>query len=329
MGNDAHTPSTPPVSRRAMIGGLAAGAGALGLGLAAKPVAAAVEPGQAGAAPSGASFGPDRLVATPKQAGLNYVLYSGFQIEPITSVQKWERFEGAFRFTGTAPGDQGYCQPSIELPLGSVVREIEVYGVSGTGSVATLELWQTSVQTIASADQVLADIAIPAGAGHFTVTVAVELEWNDQTQTIPFINILDTVARATAIKGIRIGYEAVAQVPAFVPISPIPRPYNTRDTAGLTKLNPGEERTITLPVPAGISAAVVQLTVTETGAGGFVGVFPADAASWPGNSSINWSAVNENVGGTVVTAVSADGKIKIRGGGSPTHVIIDVPGYLT
>lgn len=328
MGHDAHSdPSISPVSRRAVIGGLAAGAGALGLALAARPAGATT--GRNDDAPAAMPFGAERAAATARRPELTYVVYSGFQIEPLSSGQVWSRGGGYFAFTDHLLA--GYCQPSIELPLGSVLREVEIYGFNRPGARAKLEFWRTThASPTTTATRIVADdVVFPTAPGPFTVTKDVEITWNDETQTIPFIYVTDTADNGTAIAGVRIGYEAVVQTPAFVPISPIPRPYNTRDTAGLTKLNPGEERTITLPVPAGISAAVIQLTVTETGAGGFVGVFPADAASWPGNSSINWSSANENVGGTVITAVSADGKIKLRGGGSPTHVIVDVPGYLS
>ncbi len=325
MGNDAHTPSNSPVSRRAMIGGLAAGAGAVGLGLAAKPAAAAGSPeAQVPTINLGATTN-----ATPLKPTLSYDTFTSWQFQPAASAQTWTTVGGTFRFTATG-ASEGLAAIHPQLPVGTVVHEWEVYGSTGAGSVAQLEVWTEDITT--GTITLVGTATVAANQANFTATVVLDppIEITASLALTPFIWITDSVAGSTQVRGARIGYEpALVIPPAFVPISPIPCSYNTRDTAGLTKLNPGEERTITLPVPVGISAAVIQLTVTETGAGGFVGVFPADAASWPGNSSINWSSDNQNVGGTVITAVSADGKIKLRGGGSPTHVIIDVPGYLT
>jgi hypothetical protein len=264
------------------------------------------------------------LAATPRVVGLNYVTFSGWQVEPIGSTQTWARNGGFFRYVTNAA--QGWCSVPLVLPVGSVIKEVEVYGTTTAGSSAFVEIWQT---IFAPENAVmLTQTAIPAGPGAYTVTVPANYTVNDTTQYLPFINILDTTIGATHVGGVRIGYVGVPQTPAFVALNPTPRVYNTRDTVGLTKLDVGEERTIALPVPVGVSAAVIQLTVTQTGTGGYVAVFPASAPSWPGNSSINWTAANSDVGNTVVSATSSDGKIKIRGGGTPTHVIIDVPGYL-
>lgn len=337
MDIEGHVPSPSPLSRRAMLGTLGAGAVGLAAAVALPGVAAAGPEGgeqatggsQAGGAglPGGGLTAGSEIVAgagpSPVQEGLDYVLVAGWEIEPLTSVQKWERFDNAFRFTGTASSDKGYALIPMQLPVGAVVKEVELYGTTATGSASSLEIWTNAVTSVSATR--LRTVSIPVNAGPFTVTAAVDIVLSTTAPVRAFVNINDTVAAATKITGARIGY---IPLPAFVALDPIPRPYNTRDTPGLTKLAGGEERTIQLPVPAGISAAVVQLTVTETGPAGFIGVFPADAPAWPGNSSINWFAANSNVGNTVLAAVSPDGKIKIRSGGSDTHVIIDVPGIL-
>lgn len=114
----------------------------------------------------------------------------------------------------------------------------------------------------------------------------------------------------------------------FVPLTPIPRVYNSRD-GGQPKRGDGEERTVALApgIPAAANAAVINLTVTETVAAGYVAVFPANVA-WPGNSSINWSDPNQNIANTAITGIDPSSQIKIRGGANPTHVIIDVLGWL-
>jgi hypothetical protein len=104
----------------------------------------------------------------------------------------------------------------------------------------------------------------------------------------------------------------------------VPR-YDSRTGAG--KLAAGEERVIDVGVPAGARAAVLNLTVTETEAAGFVAVFAANVP-WPGNSSVNWSTTGETVANAVITPVGPDGKIKVFGGVNKTHIVIDSQGYL-
>ena len=100
---------------------------------------------------------------------------------------------------------------------------------------------------------------------------------------------------------------------------------DTRTAGG--KLQPNEERVVALGVPAAATAAVINLTVTDTEIAGFVAVFPANVA-YPGNSSINWSATGQNLANGVITGIDPTGKVKIRGGVNPTDVVIDVQGYL-
>jgi hypothetical protein len=135
-------------------------------------------------------------------------------------------------------------------------------------------------------------------------------------------------ATTQSVHGMLVGYEPPPGPeipPAFVAASPIARVLDTRTTGG--KLRPNEERVVGLGVPGDVSAAVINLTVTETEGAGFVAVFPADVG-YPGNSSINWSAPNENIANGVIAEVDATGQVKIRGGVNPTHVVIDVLGVL-
>jgi hypothetical protein len=104
----------------------------------------------------------------------------------------------------------------------------------------------------------------------------------------------------------------------------VPR-YDTRTGAG--KLQPGEVRVVNVGAPAVARAAVINLTVTETEAAGFVAAFAANI-DWPGNSSINWSSPNQNIANGVICPLDSSGTIKIRGGVAPTHVVIDTEGYL-
>jgi hypothetical protein len=130
------------------------------------------------------------------------------------------------------------------------------------------------------------------------------------------------------INGLLVGYLPPPQ--SFISLPAILRVLDTRTTGG--ELQPNEERVVDLQVPPFARAAVINLTVTETEVAGFVAVFPANVP-YPGNSSINWSASNQNIANGVITGIdtangTATGKVKIRGGVNPTHVVIDTQGYL-
>jgi hypothetical protein len=116
------------------------------------------------------------------------------------------------------------------------------------------------------------------------------------------------------------------------------RAYDSRDNNG-PKIAAGETRTIglttgldgqnarVLAVPAGATAAIVTLTVTETVAGGYLKMYSA-ATTEPATSSINWFASNQTFAVSTQVAVDASGQIKITSGPSATQFIIDVVGYL-
>ncbi len=126
---------------------------------------------------------------------------------------------------------------------------------------------------------------------------------------------------------------------------PVPlRAYDSRDAAG-PKIAPNETRTISLAsgrdgagvvflaVPPGATAAIVTLTVTETGtgiggAGGFLTMYNAALPSQPATSNINWSGPNENIAVSTQVEVDSAGRVKVGAGANQTHFVIDVVGYL-
>ncbi len=309
------------LSRRAVLGGIGAGAG-LGVLAAGLPAgiasASPMERQKTGLAALPASL---QTQATPLNPALRYILFCGHDFAPLESPSTYSTLDGQFHFGGTS---SGYASVLPNLPLGAVIKEMEVYGTRAAAGVASLDLWKS---TVATGEVVLTSQAvIPVVAGNFTTTLACNDTQDAQFKSTPFVNIDAAAAPGTLIFGLRIGYVSPT---GFVPLatSVPPRVYDTR-TPGLSKLASGEERTISLPVPPGIGAAVFTLTVTETeGAGGYVAVFQS-GIPWPGNSSINWSAPDQNIANTVVCAVSADSKIVLRGGANRTHVIVDVAGWI-
>ena len=82
-----------------------------------------------------------------------------------------------------------------------------------------------------------------------------------------------------------------------------------------------------LAVPAGASAALVTLTITQTVGAGFVTLYSA-AITQPATSSINWSSPDQILSVSTPVAVDGEGRVKITGGVNATQVIIDVVGYI-
>lgn len=86
-------------------------------------------------------------------------------------------------------------------------------------------------------------------------------------------------------------------------------------------------------IPAGASAAMINVTVDATGPAGWAFVFSGDvevaaATNIPLASSINWSEPGQIVANTTFTSVSADSKVKVHTS-QPTEVVIDVIGYVS
>jgi hypothetical protein len=77
---------------------------------------------------------------------------------------------------------------------------------------------------------------------------------------------------------------------------------------------------------SGVSAVVVNTTVTGPTDSSFLTLYPADASSAPTASNLNYSA-GQTVANLVTVKVSASGDIKIRNAVGSTHVILDVAGW--
>jgi len=310
-----------PVNRRTLLAGAGATAAAATIGSLSTTAGAQTDP-------SG-GFGPS-ATATPAAAApaldpdLSYLPVDPTLFEPISTGQG--RFINAASGTSSATAAGGLLAPVI-VPVGNVLKEI-TFAYFSTADGLNLGLWRKRLTTgwALIAPNPPTGLNLPAGADIQTATFKLD-ETVDGTST--YMILLNGISSLTqSVHGMLVGYApppAPPSLPAFVPALPIARVLDTRTTGG--KLEPNEERIVSLGVAGSVSAAVINLTVTGTEGAGFVAVFPADVA-YPGNSSINWSASDQNIANGVLTAVDATGKVKIRGGVNPTHVVIDVVGAL-
>ena len=195
-------------------------------------------------------------------------------------------------------------------------------------------------------------------------TVPVTITWGDgttSTQTVtstgPSVTGLGFTHTYSALGGYVIGVSAtdaegdsasnstaVVTGSEFVPYGPT-RILDTRDKTGVTTgaVKPGGTAQLKVvgagpagdSIPAGITAVVLNVTVTEATANGYLTVYGDDdvnrtAVSRPDTSNLNFRA-NENVANLVVVPVGANGIVDFYNG-SPegsAQVVADVAGYYT
>jgi hypothetical protein len=112
-------------------------------------------------------------------------------------------------------------------------------------------------------------------------------------------------------------------------------PYRVLDTRSTVALDPGEARSLQVTgtggaagVPAsGVSAVVVNLTVTRPTASSYLTVYPG-GQSLPPTSSLNFLA-GETRANRAIVPVGPDGTITIYNRAGTSHVVIDVNGWYT
>lgn len=133
------------------------------------------------------------------------------------------------------------------------------------------------------------------------------------------------------------GFFAAATTTAgsYVPLAP-DRVTDTRSGSGFPNegrpLGAGSSLTVQLAgaggIPAsGAAAALINVTVTETTAGGYLTVYPA-GTSLPTASNLNWVA-GETVATRVLVPVGSSGQVTLYNSAGTTEVTVDVDGYFT
>jgi hypothetical protein len=315
------------LTRRAVLAGLGAATGASALAMAAPAQASVPRQNPGGnTAGKGTSAGLSASASAPTQAvdlkpDLTYVV-----IAPSAFTN--DKFMGGRTLlppgaTADDPSVGAALSAPLLLPVGSELREV-IVGYTNPAGTVTAELWKKSLFGNYGRPFSSLDLPPPSDPSGFDVRYlnfhAEIIDGNfsyEITVSLP--------AAGQAVSGVVLGYLPSAQ--SFFSL-PSHRQYDSR---GGGKLQPGEERTIGLGGDAGVPpqarGAVINLTVTETEGAGYVAVFPANQA-WNGTSSINWFGPGQNLANSLVTAMDDLQQVTIRGGASPTHVIIDILGYV-
>jgi WD40-like Beta Propeller Repeat len=122
----------------------------------------------------------------------------------------------------------------------------------------------------------------------------------------------------------------------YVPVTP-QRVLDTRNGLGVRRGKVGQGAAVDLavagvrtaqgPVPAGATAVVLNVTVTDTTAGTDVRAYPAGTPV-PLASNLN-AARRATVPNLVTVRLGADGRISLRNGLGSVHLIADIAGYYT
>ena len=315
--------NTDGMSRRGMLLGLgAAAAGAVaGVGLLSTD-ALAVSTRRASAVAEArpqSSIRPE--VVTAPTSGLSYV---GIDAQAFVTTGNTERYYQDSTGTGNLGATGGYIYHPLTFPVGTTINTIDVgYQQQPILQILRRPVTQTS-PTPAPTDISTPFLpttgnlpASPGGATASTITFKspITIEAN-YSYLLAFL-----APPGASVYNAYIGYRLPTQT--FVPFTgTTPRVFDSRTT---TKFAINEERVVDLGF-VGARTAIINLTVTQTATAGFVAVF-ANGITYPGNSSINWSATDTDIANGVITQVDATGKILVHAS-NVTHVVIDRIGFL-
>jgi hypothetical protein len=301
------------LSRRAVLGGV----GAAGVALPAFIAAGGASAVTGGGPPSNPSATTPRVVpsrgfsAAAVTPGLSYQTFSGRSIRVL---QGNVSFGDVGVTVNSGPAE--FLLP-FEHPNTVMIQELEVYTLSAPpGAVAQLVLLQpsTNIRTnIGGSPLALGGSGLMRFGQGYSATV-------DATLGQAAVNI--TFDGPGTLLGARIGFEDFVGL-TFFPVDPSKREIDTRAIRG--RLVAFETYRVALEVPP-FAFALVNLTITQTIAAGFLSAFPADI-SWPGTSSVNWFQSNQDTANLVVVGTDSQGGMNLYCGAGQTHVVVDLQGF--
>jgi prefoldin subunit 5 len=142
-------------------------------------------------------------------------------------------------------------------------------------------------------------------------------------------NVTNSTAVVVDLQGY---YTADSTGATFVGLTPS-RILDTRSAIGVTTRTPITNATVDLAVvgrggvPAGATAAVLNLTATSMGTAGYLEAYPHGGAV-PGVSNVNWTGAGSTLAGLAIVPIGALGHVDIQVHGT-SHVVADVFGYFT
>ncbi len=303
------------------LGGLGGGA-VLASGLVAPP---------AGAAPPGDGLPAGDTVATGTRAtpaglapiastpleGVSYRFLTQFDFMP-------ERGARAFNASGGYGVLDSTMWASMDLPPGAVLSDLEWYTANATDVTTRGRVWQAGSGSL---PVVVADVVVRAGT-----TVHATRRVVPGTSSGPFphgtkLQLGMPTTSANVVNGVRVGFAAGALSTVLLPLPQ--RVYDSR-IAPDVYIRPGETRTIDLSrvLPRGAVGVLLNLSLTGTQGTGTLRIGPG--LQVPAVTAGQWSFTGDKATTSVTTRVSRFASIALKSVAStaPTHVVLDVVGYL-
>lgn len=310
-----------PLSRRGLMLGAGAAAAVIGSALTgAQPAAAEPGDGKTAAgdpkAPAVLASPVTSSLGSAPQHGFTYKTVSMFDFTPEGSTA--QRTWGGFgTYTATSATN---LWASVEIPPGSLVRDIEWYVRNNSASPvdALGRLWVAGTGTLYA---VVADvsIAVSGSISRTRVVVPTASRGPYPLSTRLALGLFTPSDGLVQVNGCRVGF---SQGGAQLGLLPTPiRVYDSRSGA---KFAAGETRTITLPstlIQPGVAGIKANVIATATEASGHLKVFSA-ASALPSASSVNY-ATADTIVNELTTTVSAARQIKVYSS-KKAHVVIDV-----
>jgi hypothetical protein len=102
------------------------------------------------------------------------------------------------------------------------------------------------------------------------------------------------------------------------------RLFDTRSSEGFTRLAAGQELAVNLGLPTGSTAAVLNITVADPSADGYVQVYPCGVN--PTTSSVNYVAHQVSAANMTVVKIPANGQVCFKSFAN-TDLIVDLSGW--
>ena len=240
------------------------------------------------------------------------------------------------RIADTRPGSQtGYASFGFARIDANTIR-VRVAGQGGMpagASAAVLNITMTNPSGAGFVVAYPAGTARPAEASNINVENGGQTLANLVTVKLSALGEIDLFCYRPAdlvvdVAGAYVPVVAAVSAGRFVGFDSSIRTLDTRDSPGRTKMFARETRRIPLAgVPTTASAAVVNLTVTESNGAGFVTAF-VPGTSLPTASNVNADAAGQTRANLAILPINGLAAIDVfnYAGG---HLVIDVLGYFT
>ena len=260
--------------------------------------------------------GGPRLGSAPI-GGYSYVYRSFYDFVPLDNSTRVYDSYGAYKNGG------GPLRATIDAPFGSLLRDMEFY-LSSTAAVTVFAyLWRSQTNTIYP----LGSGSVPAGAAglravRFTIADA---NIGPYAPGSVIVAGLET-SLSTQVNGVRAGFTSY---PAGTTM--LPAPTRVIDSRSTTKIGNGQTRIhdLSARIPAGASAAILNLSVTGGEKAGGIAVYNTGSAV-PYGSAMYYSSA-ATISSQLHVKLPSDRKVKVTNRGvvgCKAHYFMDLVGYV-